>query len=499
MVTIGVVMFAKAKMFSHITLYTLILSSNIATARNANITINWTDERQNMDGFGAFAGRAGPFYQNINRDDIINKLFSHDGLRLSILRAEVMPSYSPIEGYTNFHADVPMDANTTGECFKDPELDQASIISQCGQLWILKQAQAKNPNIKFIASTWSPPYYMKTIPGQASGKNNNRNHPEHYDTFAQFLAQFSTEFKEKAGIPFYAISPHNEPDPIFQPIWDGAVWKPSDTAKFVNDTLKPAFKNLATKIIVGESANWLLADTYLADTLTRAGCSSLFGWSCNADIIASHGYSIPNFNGNVSYDTIQFPWLFTISNLPRWVTEACQTGGYNPGMSTAMRLAVSMHKFIAENKVSAYLFWLAAVNSSDESLINLGKNPVELPKVYDVFGLFSRYIRVGDKRIGVSKSFFFPNLYVSAFKNSTTKDFTIIAINNSDKDIFLMFKLNGFPASIVNAMTTPTELISAYETPKSRWRLKSRLQIKGGPVITSLPKQSVVTYTTYTP
>ena len=495
-------MHSKEKIFILlITTIALLALSHWVSA--ANIGIQWNQTKQTMDGFGAFAGRVTPMYASSDRSDVIAKLFSDDGLNLSMLRAEVVSGYSPREGYINFHADVPMSSNTSGPCFVDPNLTVDQINIQCGQLWILKQAQATNPNIKFVASTWTPPLYMKTDPTSDTGNSNstpplpNRLNPDYYQTFANYLAQFLADFKSKAGLSFYAISPQNEPDPTpLQSGFEGASWYPCDTAKFVSNFLKPALNGSGTKIMASENADWLLAASYLPFMLNPSLlCLPNPGHTSGVDMLAAHGYSLPRLTGSVTYASNPLPWATSLSGLPRWVTEASQTGGYNPGMSTGMKLAVSIHQFIANNNASAYIFWLGAVGTSDESLINIDKSPVELPKIYDVFGLFSRYIKPGYQRIDVTQDLLNPNLYVSAYRNSSTKDFTIIAINNGTSDLPLTLDFNGFATTAITPITTPAGLVPATADSSVRWQAAPPLSVNGSSVTTTIPMQSVITYT----
>ncbi len=71
---------------------------------------------------------------------------------------------------------------------------------------VVKQAQKINPDIKFFASPWSPPGWMKDSNSMCGGKLLLK----YREVYAQYLVKFVKEY-EKLGISIYAITVQNEP------------------------------------------------------------------------------------------------------------------------------------------------------------------------------------------------------------------------------------------------------------------------------------------------
>ena len=101
---------------------------------------------------------------------------------------------------------------------ESPDLSAFSIArDQAYLIPIVQQAQRLNPDIKFIASPWSAPAWMKTngslygISSQekAAGAT-NRLKPEHFNTYARYLTKF-IEAYAREGIHIDTLTLQNEP------------------------------------------------------------------------------------------------------------------------------------------------------------------------------------------------------------------------------------------------------------------------------------------------
>jgi glucosylceramidase len=71
---------------------------------------------------------------------------------------------------------------------------------------VIKEAQAYNPSLKFIASPWSPPGWMKTSGSMVGGSLK----PGYYQRAAQYYRK-AIQAYEAQGIPIYAFTLQNEP------------------------------------------------------------------------------------------------------------------------------------------------------------------------------------------------------------------------------------------------------------------------------------------------
>ncbi|RWS20161.1 glycosyl hydrolase-like protein, partial [Leptotrombidium deliense] len=355
---------------------------------------------QVFKGFGSFAGRSSQMMKHANRDGIINALYGDGGLQLKVVRCTIPPDFN-------------------GTVTEEMEAEN----------WIQQEAKNKYGVSTFIASAWSPPYKWKTIVGQAAGKGMNSLAVKHYPDYADYISNY-IDYQEKVGLPLYAISPQNEPEfPTTD--WDGCIWWPKDTATFVRYYLKPMFRDrgIKTKIIIGETANWNFANMYLA-------LASLYLPDEDFDIYGSHGYSLPMFPEfkYVIYGQQVMQWRGVASNKERWITEASSTDSFDASMNKGIQLAVSISRLLHTGNINGYIFWSSLQYPSNEALIiDNRQGGFFFPRVYYVYGQFSRYIKPGHIRIGASKSLFAinSNIEVVAFKDPLLNTFSVVITNNS--------------------------------------------------------------------
>ena len=138
---------------------------------------------------------------------------------------------------------------------------------------VLKAAFAKNPQLLFFASPWSPPKWMKSSGTMIGG----RLLPEHYAAYAAYFVKFVQAY-EREGIPIYAVTVQNEPGVDRQhdtPKWHYPTcrWSGAQVRDFIRDHLGPAFKKhgLTTRIWCYDH-NPVFADYYrqMRDHLARA-------------------------------------------------------------------------------------------------------------------------------------------------------------------------------------------------------------------------------------
>lgn len=120
---------------------------------------------------------------------------------------------------------------------------------------------------------------------------------------------------------------------------------------------------------------------------------------------------------------------------------------YDGSMKTAIKLAISLHHFIANNNVSAYIYWLAMVDHySNEALIFEDKDQDKLvyPKAYYVFGQFTKWIRPGLVRYDLKRKYFESGTLASIYLNEETSDFVLVVINpHKSKQSIFQLNFNG--------------------------------------------------------
>ena len=134
----------------------------------------------------------------------------------------------------------------------DPELARFSIEKDRAYLLpILKLAREIRPDLRFFASPWSPPGWMKTTGSLIGGELK----PGNYATYARYLVRFIRAY-EAEGIPILALTVQNEPgvdrskekDPKWY--YPSCHWTGEQERNFIRDHLGPALKaaRLKTRI-----------------------------------------------------------------------------------------------------------------------------------------------------------------------------------------------------------------------------------------------------------
>jgi glucosylceramidase len=110
---------------------------------------------------------------------------------------------------------------------------------------VLKEILAINPEIKIMASPWSPPTWMKTNSNSKGGSLI----PDYYDAYALYFVKY-VQGMQKEGITIDAITVQNEPlHPGNNP---SLLMLANEQAEFIKSALGPAFQKagLKTKIVI---------------------------------------------------------------------------------------------------------------------------------------------------------------------------------------------------------------------------------------------------------
>lgn len=208
-----------------------------------NISVDSTTSYQQMDGFGytLTGGSASLIHQMPDqaRNNLLNELFgsSDNSIHISYLRISIGASDLSAEVYT-------YDETPNNEA--DPDLTYFSIGKEKTDLIpLLKEIIAISPNIKIIATPWTPPLWMKSNTNSVGGTLK----PEYYGSYAKYFVRY-IQAMQAEGISITAITPQNEP------LHDGnnpsLLMLATEQANFIANHLGPAFNSagLSTKIII---------------------------------------------------------------------------------------------------------------------------------------------------------------------------------------------------------------------------------------------------------
>lgn len=214
---------------------------NFTSAANnyTNIQIDPSQVFQTIDGFGyTLTGGSVEVINQLNaskKQELLNDLFSTTGIGVSYLRISIGASDLNSEVFS--YDDLP-----SGQT--DPTLAQFSLTKDQALIQMLKDILAINPNIKILATPWSPPVWMKDNGSSIGGSLK----AEYYGVYAQYFVKY-IQAMQAQGIKIDAITPQNEPlHPGNNP---SMYMSATDQAAFIKNNLGPAFQaaNITTKII----------------------------------------------------------------------------------------------------------------------------------------------------------------------------------------------------------------------------------------------------------
>ena len=283
-----------------------------ARTPNLTITVNDSVSYQQIDGFGASLTDSSAWLlwnklTEAQRKEAVEMLFSpRKGIGLSVVRQPMGASDFALSAYS--YDDLP-----SGQPLSpgDPDLRHFSIDHDRAYIIpLLREALARNPNLKIIASPWSPPGWMKTSGSMIQGALL----PSAYSALAKYFVRFVGEY-EAAGVPIYAITMQNEPKYIPND-YPGMNMTGREQAEFVANYLGPAFRDehLKTKIMVFDH-NWDLIN-YPIEVLSDARAAAFAAGT------ATHCYG-----GNV---TAQNELHERFPDKDIWLTE-CSGGDWQKG------------------------------------------------------------------------------------------------------------------------------------------------------------------------
>ncbi len=427
-------------------------------------TVDWNSVAQRIDGFGASSAwqstwnssEADLFFSTNNGVLYTNSslvITTNNGIGLSLLRNRIM--YAG----TTSASDTPSSVETS----------------------IMQMAQARGARV--WSTPWTPAAGFKSIndiydSGKATasgidggsflGSGNNITNIN----YASQLANYVALMKNTYGINLYAISIQNEPDADVT-TYDACQWSGVQIHDFVTN-LYNAFQTKLPKtitqplIIIPEDENWH-TNLYLP-AMSDPSVAQDVG------IVACHNYdgSPPE---NVPFDFSKF----SNPNAAYWETEVSLLSGSDSSITNAIYWASRIHLFLTVGQVNAWHYWWLMTGAGGNQ--GLTDNTASPTKRLFALGQFSRFVRPNYYRIGANCS---GSALISAYKDSASLSYAIVAINPNLTNIVQTFSLANFPAA---STLTP-------------WITSSNLSLAPQSVITvanstftyTIPAMSIVTF-----
>ncbi|MGA2174570.1 MAG: hypothetical protein ABSH38_06270 [Verrucomicrobiota bacterium] len=392
-----------------------------ATPVTTNCVVDWNDVHQRIDGFGASSAWDGS-WTSAQADLFFS---TNAGIGLSLLRTRIAPGGTTVENS------------------------------------IMQMAQARGARV--WSTPWSPQASFKSNTNVDGGEFLSASN----QAYASQLAGYVANMKNTYGVTLYALSIQNEPG--IATSYESCVWNAQQIHDFVPYLYAAlAASNVAsTKILLAEDQSW---ETSLY--LTAMSDPSV---ATNVGIIACHNYDGSPPGGN--------PAALPRSANPNaalWETEVSTFDAFDGSMSNALYWAGRIHLFLTAAEVNAFHYWwLIPFNPDNEGLTDPSGNPAK--RMY-ALGNYSRFVRPGYYRIGVSNNAF---TSISAYKDTNSGSFAIVAINSSFGAVTQIFNLANFTASSVTPSVTSGTLSLSNQ---------AAVAVSNSTFSYALPALSVVTF-----
>lgn len=208
-----------------------------------SIVIDTSIEFQSIDGFGyTLTGGSAKLMQQMssfNRDQLLQEIFgcSGDQSCISYLRISIGASDldEKVFSYNDLHQD------STDYTLKKFSLGYDTLYL----LPLLKSILKIKPDIKLMATPWSPPIWMKTNKNSIGGSLK----PECYGVYADYFVKY-IQYMANMGVNIDAVTIQNEPQHGGNN--PSLVMSSTEQANFIKDHLGPKFEaaGLKTKIII---------------------------------------------------------------------------------------------------------------------------------------------------------------------------------------------------------------------------------------------------------
>jgi O-glycosyl hydrolase len=443
------------------------------TKVNNTVVIDVNDRKQTIRNFGASDAWTCQFvglWPDAKRNQVADWLFSMEedsngqpkGIGLSLWRFNIGAGSAAQSNIS--------DEWRRAEGFLKDDLSY-DWTKQAGQRWFMHAARERGVG-KFVGFTNSPPVQL-TKNGKAFSSNGEEANisKEKYIPFAKFLVDVSRKFREDA-IPFDYLSPFNEPQ------WDW-TGNNQEGSPYRNDEIY-AITRVLDSILTRESipAKIQIAEAgklnYLfekADKPTRGeqiktffdeSSSMYVGAMPNVDhVITGHSYftSAPDETLKTTRESIRSTISQSSIPLEFWQSEYCILGdqeevkavGKDTGIAPALYIARLIHHDLALANASAWQWWIAlSVYDYKDGLVYADKNKndgqIEDTKSLWAFGNFSRFVRPGAVRVGVSSDNRDVNntkgAMISAYVDDTSRKVVVVVVNNSPGETTVKLQLS---------------------------------------------------------
>lgn len=416
-----------------------------------NCVVDWSNVHQPIDGFGASSAWEGTWTTNqadllfstnlgVVYSDTPGNKYTNNGVGLSFLRNRIAPANNA-------------SANTT------PTTVETNLM-----MW----AQARGARV--WSTPWTPSAGFKNTndiydSGVATGGGINggsfRGGTATNLAYASQLANYVASMKNNYGVNLYAISIQNEPDAAVT-TYEACQW----TNTFIHDFVTNLYNALvakgvgSTRIMLPESENWQDPHNLAGPAMTDPNAAAEVG------ILGDHNYDGANGPANLTKNSY---------GKAVWETEVSQLSGESSDIANGVYYGQRVYLFMTVAQVNAWHYWWLG-----NGLLDANYAPTK--RLFTI-GNYSRFVRPGYYRIDVANNN--PITSISAYKDTNSGNFAIVAVNPDPVTVTQVFNLANFTAASVTPWITSSNLSLASQLP---------VAIANATFTYALPAMSVVTF-----
>jgi O-glycosyl hydrolase len=283
------------------------------------------------------------------------------------------------------------------EGFKDGPDEPYNWSRDAAQRKIMLKIRERRPDAVFEAFSNSAPYWM-TLSGCCAGNVNATDDnldPRYYDTFAHYLVDVCTFYRDSFNLVFHTLEPFNEPVTNYWKANDsqeGCHFSLTEQLKFVK-VLAPVLKASGLPTLISASDETSVSQSvidlkgYIAD---RKALSLIGQWN-------THTYAADNASRQ------ELRTLATSADRPLWMSEV---GGGSGGIKGNLELAHKLIQDIRFLQPDVWCDWQYMEEYGDQwSLINgrFNKQVYRKTKNYYVHYQFTHYISSGYRFIDLGQ------------------------------------------------------------------------------------------------
>ena len=385
---------------------------------------------QEMVGFGAAITDASAWLiQNklapSEREALLQELFGRNpGLGLSFTRLTMGASDFSLHQYS--YDDLPAGQTDSSLAHFSIDSNRAYVLP------VVQRALAINPQLKIMASPWSPPGWMKTTGSLIQGTLR----PEAYAPFAEYFRRYVEAYRAE-GVPIYAITLQNEPH--YEPAdYPGMRLDPPVRAQVISQYLGPLFarSGIAT-LILDWDHNWDEPQSplqVLSDS-TAARYIAGVAWHCYAGDVSAQ---------NVVHDAHP--------DKDAYFTE-CSGGEWAPNFADNLKWIVGTLVIDATRDwAKGVILWNLALDDQHgphtggcgncRGVVTITSGGAVTRNVeYYALGHASRFVRPGARR--VASTSFAGDLETVAFRNPDDGSKALIVVNTTAQERTFAVRWSG--------------------------------------------------------